>query len=162
MAGVDVRAGLTIVRQFHDVVKKRRRGTGGVLFRAPDMEDVHEAVVRPRDRLETRHPLELAVERTLVFKGVAVNDLHRPQRAGEASRQPDFAVRSASDDAQHLVVWNLRLVGRHGDPCRSLPESSPPNTLKKQRALSRFRYAPGDSRDLISFFISAETRCLAK
>jgi hypothetical protein len=91
---------------------------------APDMEDVDEAGVAARDRLEAGHPLELALERGLVFKGALINDLHRAQGTGEGTRHPDLAIRAATDHAHELVIGHARAFafgGGRGHSGPSLP-----------------------------------------
>ena len=99
---LDLSAADLIIGQFHHVIEEAAR-------HAPaDMEDIDEAIVRARDRFEGRHAFEFAIESALALEGVAINHLHRPQCSRQAARQPDFAVGSAPDDAEHLVIGNRR------------------------------------------------------
>ena len=68
-----------------------------------NVEDPYLAFVRG-DRLELPDPRELAEIRTLVLEGIAVDDLHGTECAEGAARQPDLAVGSAPDAAQHFVI----------------------------------------------------------
>jgi len=53
----------------------------------------------PREIGSTRHPFELAQKRALALKRTPINDLHRPQRAGNGARQPDSLIGAAPDHA---------------------------------------------------------------
>src|SRR5438477_3115623 len=75
---LDLGAADFIVSQFHYVIEKAAGNAPA------DVENIDEAVVRARDWFEGRHPLELAIERALGFKRVAVNDLHRAKCARQA------------------------------------------------------------------------------
>src|SRR5882762_8236032 len=57
---VDLAPGHVIVRQLHTVIE--------IFVRTPDVENVDEAGVPARDRLESRHAFELAPECALTFE----------------------------------------------------------------------------------------------
>ena len=73
-SSVDLVSGDMIVGQLHDVIH--------VIVSPTDMQNVHEAVMRPRDRFERRHSLELALKRPFAFKSCAVDHFHRAPRSG--------------------------------------------------------------------------------
>src|SRR2546425_545753 len=89
-----------IVGQLHHVVE--------VFVGAADLQDVHQPIVRPRNRLELLDATKLPLEGPGVFERAAINDLNRPQRAQFVARQPDFAVAALADGAEQFVIGNRR------------------------------------------------------
>ena len=96
-----------IVRQFHHVIE-----IADVIV-AADLQDIHQTVVGAGERLEPEQALEFAFEMLGVLETLAVDDLHRAQRADGVARHPDFAVSAVPNQAQQLVIGDLhRLRGR--------------------------------------------------
>ena len=96
----DVRAVLGIVRQLHHAVVK------AALLIPADVQDVHEAGMPARDRLELLDALKLAVEGAGEFKVLTPDDLHGTQRARDALSQPHFAIGPGADALEQRVVGN--------------------------------------------------------
>src|SRR5262245_65192571 len=115
------------------------------------MKDVHDAGMGPGDRLELEDALELALVGTSAGEAAAPDDLHRPELAAGAPREPDTAVTAAADLLEDLVVGNSRRrqvfrvgpVGRARqpemeprlDPVRV--HSDPPDTPQTRRSQLR-------------------------
>lgn len=90
-----------IVRQLHDTIEVSSRVV------TSDVEKRQLARMRTRNRVELLDALELAIERTFVGEGGAVNDFDGAARArGEVARQPDFSVRTSADALKQFMVWN--------------------------------------------------------
>ena len=150
---LDLRARDLIVGEFHHVIKEPARHT------AADVENIDEPVVRAGDRLERRHSLKLPVESALALEGVPINHLHRPQRSGQAARQPNLAVTAPPDDAEHFMIGN-----RRNAHCfslyRQLSRRSMPLALRRSACKKRGLTSPFQS--VSSFFSSALRRCFAR
>jgi hypothetical protein len=69
-----------VIGEFHHVVKAPRRVI------APDVEDVHLAVVQAGDRLELADAFELALVGPLVLEAVAIDHLHRAEFTEDIAR----------------------------------------------------------------------------
>src|SRR5262249_8928167 len=75
---------------------------------APDVEDVDDARVRARDRLELPHPVELPLVGALAREAAAPDDLHRAQLPRRASCEPDPAVAPRPHRLQDLAIRPAR------------------------------------------------------
>jgi hypothetical protein len=106
-----MRAGVSlpvrIIRQFHHVIEISR------LVVAPDLEDVHEALMRAGDRLELLDAAELALEMFRPLEGGAAHHLHRAPGADNTSRQPHFAVAALANAAEEFVIGDDWRFGAH-------------------------------------------------
>ncbi len=91
-----------VVRQLHHVIK------AGVLRPATYVQDIDQARITARDRLEVAEALKLALIGAGAFKGLLVNDFYRSQGAGDAPRDPNFTVAAAANLAKQLMIRNRR------------------------------------------------------
>src|SRR5258708_3504021 len=85
-----------VVRQFHDVVE--------IAFAAPNLQDVHHDFVSPGDALELLDALEFPLERTVMPKSLAINNLDGAQRSDCAPGQPTSPIAARAYRFQHFVV----------------------------------------------------------
>ena len=99
---VDISTADAIVGQFHHVIKK----TSCVV--TTDMENVDEAIMGARNRLERRHAGEFTIEGTFALEGASMNHFHRAQCAGQTARHPNLAISAAPDNAQHFMIGDRR------------------------------------------------------
>ena len=63
--------------------------------------------MRTGDRLEFEQALEFALEMLDTLETLAMDDLHRAQRADGVARQPDLAVTAARDQTQQFMIGHL-------------------------------------------------------
>src|SRR5207302_11154975 len=63
-----------------------------------------------RNRLEAGHALKLALKGALAFKRTAMHNFDRAQCTRQTPRQPNLAIRTATDHAQNLVIGNYRYL----------------------------------------------------
>src|SRR5712664_70265 len=107
-----------IVRQFHDIVEM------GCAVVAADLEDVDEAIVGAGDGLVFLDAFKFALERIGVAEITPINNFHGSECADDVARQPNFAVTTAADFPQQLVIgnhrWNLATYGGLGFASQSL------------------------------------------
>ena len=89
-----------LVRQFHHVEKIAR------VIAPADLQDIHNAAMGARDRLELEQAFELALEMLDALKALAVDNFHRAQCADGVARQPYLAISTTPDQAQQFVVGN--------------------------------------------------------
>src|ERR1041384_6236829 len=127
--------GLLIVPQFHDVVEVACR------IVATDVENIHEALVGARDRLEFKQPGEFPVERPGMLEGFAVNDLHGAKRLRHTSGQPHLAVTAAADAPQQFVIRDARQESAFN-----------PRAVSSANALGLMQVLPGTGKQIAKKF----------
>jgi hypothetical protein len=98
---------MCIVCQLHRVVTPR------ALRQQPERENIHQPLVRARDRLELLQSLKLALERFSRRVPITPHDLHRAPCAGRIPGQPHLAISAGSDGIEQFVVGDL-----HGSKLR--------------------------------------------
>ena len=91
------------VGQLHDVEE--------IAFTAPDVKQRQLAGMFTGETLEALNAFELALEGAVVFKRMPPHDLHRAQDARRTARQPHFAIRTAADAPEKLVIRDGRRLG---------------------------------------------------
>jgi len=102
--GVDVRAAAHIIAELHDIVVKRNP-----IRAAPHVQDVYQARMVARDRLEFQDPLKLTLKSARILKILAPYHFHRPQRPGHATSKPDLPVSSTANLTQNLMIRDERI-----------------------------------------------------
>src|SRR2546425_9097 len=101
IASMNLLAGLLIIGQLHYIIKVAL----GIV--PPDMEHVHLAFVRARNRFKLLNTAKLAFVGTLLLERAAIYNFYRAICAGDAPRQPHLAVASATNRPQEFIFWYL-------------------------------------------------------
>jgi hypothetical protein len=74
------------------------------------MEYVHQSGMILRDLLVSLDAFEFPLESPFPFKVLAPDNLDRPIGSRDAAREKDFPVRTPSDSAEDLELWDNGLV----------------------------------------------------
>src|SRR5207247_2178371 len=98
--GVNPGSGDLIVSHLHDVVIE------SFLVISPDLQDVHETFVLPRNRLELLETAEFLVVDFDIPEGAASNNLDGSVCAQNVSRKPHLTKSPGADAAEQFVVCN--------------------------------------------------------
>ena len=108
--GRNVIRSLRRVREFHHIVETP------FAVVAPDLQDVHQAFMRARHRLELQHSRELALVGSGAGETGTPHHLDRPERPDGGAGEPDITIGSGSDPQEKFVVRDVRghPAGRSG------------------------------------------------
>src|SRR5262249_54936408 len=77
------------------------------LISSTNLQDVDEAIVRARERLESLNTIKFALKGPHMVKCRARHNLNRSERAHDVARQPDFAVAASAYWGDEFMIWNL-------------------------------------------------------
>lgn len=91
-------AGVDVIAEFHHVIKI----AGGIV--ASHLENIHQAIVQPRDRFKFEHAIELTLKSTALFECARMHSLDRAVRPQNIPGQPHLATAATPDDPEEFVV----------------------------------------------------------